>query len=102
MGIRIYRRLPPSEKLPWWVWLGISARWGLFSRRGAIWNAWITTILSPAAIIASLLSDSPQRYFILCFGLGVIPFAVWRWLAIRWLDRRKAWNLARERRVRLR
>ena len=101
--MRIYRHGPKPANLPWWVWLGNSTRYGgQFTRRWAILNAWMTTLIAPIALVVSFYRDEPWRYLVLFFAVGVVPFAVWRWLAIRWLDKRKAWNLARERLTRVR
>jgi hypothetical protein len=91
MRIWIRKGRPKPANVPWWVWLGVSTKYGgTYSRGWAIWNAWMTALISLGALIVAFFREAPERYLILSFGLCAIPFALWRWLAIRWLDRRKA------------
>jgi hypothetical protein len=97
MRIRIIRRRPKPAEIPWWVWIGILTRHGFVRERpSAIFNAWMLTIIAPVALIVSIYSTGSWQRFALVGGVITLPVALHQWLAIRWLDRRKAWRLTRE------
>ncbi|HEV7280396.1 MAG TPA: hypothetical protein VGN57_09305 [Pirellulaceae bacterium] len=97
MRIRITRRRPKPAEIPWWVWLGVLTKHGFVRERpSAIFNAWMATIIAPVALIVSVYSTGSWQRFALVGGVMALPIALHQWLAIRWLDRRKAWRLTRE------
>ena len=79
------------------MWVGILTKHGFVrERHSAIFNAWMLTIIAPVALIVSVYSTGSWQRLALVGGVIALPVALHQWLAIRWLDRRKAWRLTRE------
>ncbi len=81
-----------DRRLPYWVLLAISQR----SRRLRRWEAIVGALLAVLASVSCFVVGSTRHEgaaFALIFGgvaFGIM--AIYLWWAIRWIDRRKAWQ----------
>ncbi|REK17307.1 MAG: hypothetical protein DWQ37_06810 [Planctomycetota bacterium] len=57
-------------------------------------NLWIGLVAGSGLLIYGLLFDPkfPSRGFLVAAAIASWIWSLWNWLAIRWLDRNKAWN----------
>ncbi|WP_425617995.1 hypothetical protein NA78x_001687 [Anatilimnocola sp. NA78] len=99
MARRHSKRPPRSKQIPFLVALAVSDKFGnALSRTFAVWRVMLLAVLGPLALLASLFVSDSLTFFLIPFGIFAIPLAIALWLAIRWLDQRKAWPLLKDRR----
>jgi len=91
-----FRRNPLS--VPFWVFLGMASRQSILrDRRSATWWAGVAAIISPVALLVGLFTTGTLRNAAVVHGIVAAFVALFLWLAIRWLDRNKAWGATRKR-----
>ncbi len=100
MGNRSARRKPVRKAIPLWVLFGISLRAGQgyggpMPRRQARFHMILIASTGAVFIAGSPFIARPIGIMTFCCGTAALLMAMWSWLAIRWLDRRKAWRWTR-------
>ena len=84
-GVTGYRRVPPDW--PWWVRLSLVGS----KSRAALWGwALVSLALGVGLIVVGLWINRP--FYAVVGAIGGPWAAGMYWLAIRWIDRRGAWD----------
>src|SRR5437764_534372 len=87
---RVSTRMAPmaQDRSHWSVWVKVGL-WGLSHRFAALGFVWLSVAVAAACAVAMFY------WWPAIFGVGMVPAALWYYLAMRWVDDHGGWYPAR-------